>query len=107
MNTLRAQRADRSSTRRSLSLSLPELSIPATHKPAPIIHALFTPHSPSLPHVIEFPPVISYPVSQWLKVHVGPPEATPPSHTAPAVVVDAATAMSGHMMGEHVGWAGH
>ena len=39
--------------------------------------------------------------------HVGPPEATPPGHTAPAVVVEGVTAIAEHVIGEHDGSAGH
>ena len=57
--------------------------------------------SPSLPHVIELEPVISYPVGH-VNAHVRLPEAAPSAHEAPAVVVEAATSM-GRQTGSQVG----
>ena len=60
-------------------------------------HASPSPHSPSPPHVIELEPVISYPL-EHVNSHVGPSEAAPPVHEAPAVVVEAVTMMNGHVI---------
>jgi len=38
-----------------------------------------------------------------MNAHVGLPEAAPPGHEAPAVVVEASTSMAGHVLAEHVG----
>ena len=65
-------------------------------------HASPSPHSPSLPHVIELEPVISYPLAH-VNSHVGLSEAAPPVHEAPAVVVEAVTMMNGHVAGVTAG----
>ena len=52
--------------------------------------------------MIELEPVIAYPLAH-VKVHVRLPEAAPPVHEAPAVVVEAATSMAGHVASEQVG----
>ena len=51
--------------------------------------------SPSVPHVIELAPSCLYPLAH-VKVHVGLPEAAPPAHEAPAVVVEAVALMAEH-----------